>query len=105
MRNRKEKVEKIFSLCCLICLSLCSMVGCGLEPEEVTCTTYQLECCGTAKLYSDKTLVVTGCSHFHCNMSNGKWSKISGGYSFRNKSNGNMAIAQIYNGKMDIAAL
>ena len=105
MRNRKEKVRMAFSLWCLMWLSLCSMTGCDLETEEVTVTTYLLECCGTAKLYSDKTLVVTGCNHFYCKMSNGRWAKVTGGYSFSNKSNGKMAIGQIYNGRMDIAAL
>ena len=85
-KKRIMKSVKALLLCGVIATSSIAFAGCGTTATQVTDTNkyteYTLKCCkgSIARKYDNKTLFVSGCKHFKCNTSNGKWSKYSNGH-------------------------
>lgn len=69
---KKSIMKKVLCLSIIATMAI-SMTGCSTEAEKVTSKTYELECCGSATIYSNGRLSVSGCKHFKCSSSKGRW--------------------------------
>lgn len=76
---KREFLKKTICLLMLLILAL-STTGCGTKAKKNTTTTYSLECCGKATLYSNGSLEVKKCNYFVCSTSTGKWKKPANNY-------------------------
>ena len=75
----KKILRKILCLSMIGVLTL-SMTGCKTKAKKESSTTYTLNCCGKATLYSSGKLAVSGCSNFSCGTDKGRWKKPSNNY-------------------------